>query len=382
MSPVIIIGAGIGGLTAALALLQAGIDAHVYEQAPALAEVGAGLTLGKGALSCCASLGIEAEIWRHAAPAGHYAFLHYRTGHILAQDQPGPNASQNALIYRADFHNVLLEAVRAHGAGRVRLGHALTGVEQDADGVTAHFAHGESARGAILIGADGVRSVVRARVFGEGPPEFTNRIAYRFMLPAQVARPFLSVGGPACLFVGHGRVFNRYLVAGNRLLNCVALQRSDAWTHDGWNISATQDELLAGFTGFHPTVRSLIEHAPPDRLIKWGIFARTPLEDWVRGRVALLGDAAHPMQPFLGLGAAMAVEDATILGRACAERATLPDAIAAYARARIPRANRIMALSKHQGDLFDSTDPSDYPPRNAPAHDPSVGAFNPMEVTL
>jgi salicylate hydroxylase len=379
---IIIAGGGIGGLTAALALLRAGFEVEVHEQAAALGEVGAGLTLGKGALQCCAALGIGAEVWRHAAPVGDYAFLHYRTGEVLARDEPGPNGQQNAVIYRTDFHTILANAVCAHGPGRIHLGHRLTGLEQDDYGATARFANGNTARGDLLIGADGVRSAVRRLIFGDGEPEFTNRIAFRFMLPSDQAEQFLSPGGAACLFVGHGRVFNRYLVSNKRWLNCVALQRSREWMHDGWNHQATPGEMLAGFAEFHPSVISLMQRAPPDRLIKWGIFARPPRKDWVQGRVALLGDAAHPMQPFLGLGAAMAVEDASVLGRACAEKPTLQEALAAYAQARIPRANQIMRLSQQQGDLFDSTDPADYPPRGAPAHDASVAAYDPMAVVL
>jgi salicylate hydroxylase len=313
---------------------------------------------------------------------GDYAFLHYGTGEVLARDTPGPTGQQNAVIYRADFHNILASAVRTYGADRIRLGRRLTRLEQDSCGVTARFEIGSSALGDILIGADGVRSSVRRLVFGDGESEFTHRIAFRFMLPADEAKPFLDPGGAACLFVGPRRVFNRYLVSQDRLLNCVALQRSDDWTHDGWNHPATRDEMLAGFAAFHPSVISLMQRAPPHRLIKWGIFARPPREDWVRGRVALLGDAAHPMQPFLGLGAAMAVEDATILGRACAMKSTLPEALAAYEQVRIPRANQIMRLSQQQGDLFDATNPADYPPRGAPAHDVSVAAYDPMEVVL
>jgi salicylate hydroxylase len=141
-------------------------------------------------------------------------------------------------------------------------------------------------------------------------------------------------------------------------------------------------ELLQAFDGWHPSVLSLMQHAPPERLIKWGIFARPPRDTWVSGRVALLGDAAHPMQPFLGLGAAMAIEDATILGRAFAAAPDAPSALAAYERARVPRANRVLLLSKQQGDLFESTDPAHFPPKNAPSHDPALGDFDPSQEAL
>jgi salicylate hydroxylase len=378
-APCIVIGGGIGGLAATLALLRAGVDARVYEQAAALGEVGAGLTLSRGALQCCISLGLEAELRRYLAPASHFAYLHYRTGQYLpAPAAPPSDAPQDGHIYRPDLHAILVSAVRAHGPDRIVLGRRLAGIEQRADTIVARFADGQAVEAGLLIGADGARSAVRRAVFGEGEPDFTGKIAYRFMLPVERAGAFAEVGGPACLFVGPGKVFNRYLVSNGRLLNCVALQRSPNWTQDGWNTPATVSELLASFAGWHPAVLALMARAPEDRLIKWGIFARPPREVWVQGRVALLGDAAHPMQPFLGLGAAMAIEDATILGRAFAAHATPEAAFAAYAAARIPRANAVMRLSQKQGDLFDTTDPADFPPKGAPSHDPSIGAFDPL----
>jgi len=379
---ILIIGGGIGGLTAALSLLRAGFDARVYEQAPHLGEVGAGLTLSRGALACCAHLGIAEAVHASLAPATGFSYLHYQTGAVLVPATP-PDATrprdwQGGHIYRPDFHRILVEAVRAYGADRIVLGRRLTAIEQGGGSVAARFTDGTQAHGAVLIGADGVRSAVRHAVFDPEQPEFTRKIAFRFMLPVAEAGDFRQLGGPACLFVGRGRVFNRYLVSQGRLLNCVGLLACDDWAEDGWNTPATTAELLGHYEGWHPAVRALMARAPEGKLIKWGIFARPPRETWVHGRVALLGDAAHPMQPFLGLGAAMAVEDATILGRSFAEHEGADAALAAYARLRIPRANRVMLLSKKQGDLFDTTDPADYPPRDAPSHDPSIAVFDPL----
>ncbi len=361
-----------------MALLRQGADVRVYEQACVLGEVGAGLTLSRGAIACCKHLGLEEALRRVLAPAGHFAFLHYRTGAYLPGAPAASGEPQDGHIYRPDLHAILVEAVRGYGADRIVLGKRLVGVEAAQDGVTLRFAGGSAAEADVLIGADGARSAVRRAVFGEGVPAFTGRIAYRFMLPAEDAGDFAAVGGPACLFVGPGQVFNRYLVSNGRLLNCVGLLRSEGWAEDGWNRPAPVAELLAAYEGWHPAVLGLMARAPADRLVKWGIFAREPREVWVQGRVALLGDAAHPMQPFLGLGAAMAIEDGTVLGRAFAAEADFDAALAAYARARVPRANAVMRLSKLQGDLFDSTDPAQFPPPQAPSHDPSVGAFDPL----
>jgi salicylate hydroxylase len=373
-----IIGAGIGGLAAALALLREGADVQVYEQASVLGEVGAGLTLSRGAISCCEHLGLGAALRDVLAPVPHFAFLHYRTGAYLPGPAPRDGIQgHDAHVYRPDLHAILVAAVRAFGADRIALGKRLAGVEASAAGVMARFTDGTSAAADVLVGADGVRSVVRQTVFGEGSPEYTGRIAYRFMLPAEDAGDFASVGGSACLFVGHGQVFNRYLVSNGRLLNCVGLLHGD-WAEEGWNCPAGVEELLAAYEGWHPAVRTLMARAPAGRLIKWGIFARPPRDVWVQGRVVLLGDAAHPMQPFLGLGAAMAIEDGTILGREVAAQGSIDAALAAYVHARVPRTHAVTALSKLQGDLFDTTDPAEFPPPNAPSHDPSIGAFDPL----
>jgi len=378
----VVIGAGIGGLVAALALLREGADVQVFEQAPALGEVGAGLTLSRGAIQCCKHLGVDAAVRRYLAPAVDFAYLHYRTGaHLPAAPAPAPKPCEEAHdghIYRPDLHAILADAVRGFGAGRIVLGKRLSGVEQSAGVVAARFDDGGSATGDVLIGADGARSAVRRHVFGEGLPEFTGKIAYRFMLPVKEAGAFAAVGGPACLFVGRGQVFNRYLVSRGQLLNCVGLLRSGAWAEDGWNCPASVEELVAAYEGWHPAVLALMARAPAGRLIKWGIFARAPREVWVQGRVALLGDAAHPMQPFLGLGAAMAIEDGTILGRAFGAHTDIYEALAVYARARVKRANAVMMLSKRQGEMFDATDPAEFPPKGAPSHDPTVGAFDPL----
>jgi salicylate hydroxylase len=182
--------------------------------------------------------------------------------------------------------------------------------------------------------------------------------------------------------VGHGQVFNRYLVSNGRLLNCVGLLHGQDWAEDGWNCPATVAEMVAAYQGWHPSVLALMQRAPAASLIKWGVFARAPREAWVQGRVALLGDAAHPMQPFLGLGAAMAIEDGTILGRAFAAHQDIDMALAAYERLRVPRANAVMMLSKAQGEIFRNTDPADFPPKGAPSHDPALGAFDPLETAI
>ena len=238
-----------------------------------------------------------------------------------------------------------------------------------------------AAQGDLLIGADGVRSAVRALLWEATAPRFTGQVAYRFMMPGDVAAPFLQEAGRAAVFQGPGRVFNRYTLREGAIVNCVGITRSDAWAGEGWSTPATVAEMLALYEGWHPDVTALIARAPAEHLIKWALFDRPPLAEWRRGRVALLGDAAHPMLPFLGLGAAMAIEDAMVLARAL-DRAPGIAGLDLYAAARRPRAGRIADLSRVQGEYSQARDPDAYDASRAPAQDPAIQDYDPVHVPL
>lgn len=381
----LIIGAGLGGLVAALALRQQGFEIEVHEQAAQLGEAGAGLTLSRGAQSVFRALGVQDRIAHHACRSAALPFLHYRTGRLLAgtfdTGDGGPDdgtADIGRQAHRADVHRELLDAARANGIG-VFTGHALVAIEEMAAGVGARFANGDLASGDALIGADGVKSVVRERLWGDGAPRFTGHIAYRFLVDAETARPFMGMGRSA-LFLGPQRTFNRYTVRGGAIVNCVGLAETSDWIDDGWSTPASRDEVLARFADFHPDVTGLIERA--ESRIKWGLFDRAPLPGWARGRVTLLGDAAHAMLPFLGMGAAMAIEDGYILARAFAAEATVEAAFARYETARRPRTALLHAKSIEQGERTQSIDPDSYDGGNAPSSDPAIMAYDPVKAVI
>lgn len=380
---IIVAGAGIGGLVSALGLLRAGFDVQVHEQAPALGEVGAGLTISTGGMRCLDLLGVLDDVERLISRPRGTPFLHYRTGDVLAEDLPDeptvPDRFAPGHIFRADFHAILVDHVRRLRPDAIALDHRLEGIDQDADRVRARFADGTTAEAEALIGCDGVRSVVRDVLFGDDDPTFSGKIAYRFLLPYADARPYLGGGDVTAQYVGPGKIFISYPISDDRLLNCVGLAASDRWVAEGWSQPATREELLEEFDGWHPDVRALMAMAPSDKLIKWGIFERPARTSWTVGRATLLGDAAHPMPPFMGLGATTAIEDGTILGRAFAESdGDVASALATYERSRLPRANRAFEASKRQGAIFDQIDPASYPPPGAPAHDPSYQQFDPL----
>jgi salicylate hydroxylase len=379
---IIIIGAGLGGLTAAIALRQAGYVVEVHEAAPRLGEVGAGLTLSRGAQHVFRKLGIQDQVAGIATPSTNFPFLHYRTGRVLTgklnngEGLPDDGtADVSRQCHRADLHAILVRSFE----GPLHLDHALVGLDHSGRTVRARFANGDHVEGDALIGADGVRSATRTLLWGNEAPRFTGQIAYRFLVKRARAAPFLEHGRGA-VYLGPSRTFNRYTLRSGELLNCVGLAATDGWAEEGWSTPATREEVLSTFDGWHPSVTGLIGEA--QHLIKWGIFDRQPLPRWSSGRVTLLGDAAHAMLPFLGLGAAMAIEDAMVLARAFAAEGHAERAFARYEAARLPRTSLVHAKSVQQGHLVQARDPDAYDGGEAPAADPAIFGFNPVTAAL
>ncbi len=368
---VLVIGAGMGGATAAIALQQAGCRVSLFEQAPQLNEIGAGVTIDESGTRALEYLGV-AETLRARAdipPTGRAAggARHYATDEPLGGetiDRP-PGKTWFHQIHRADFQKMLVDEVLSADPEALHLGCAFQGFEQDDKGVTARFTNGQSARGDLLIGADGVRSAVRAALFGAETPRFTGQVAYRCLIPTEQVLPYLD-GRWTSVYVGPRRTFVRYAIRGRSLINCAAFVKTDSWQEEGWSIPASPEELDEHFHDWHENIRGLIRNAPRDSLFKWALFDRDPIEQWTVGRVTLLGDAAHPMLPFLGMGAGMAIEDAIVLGRAIKGAEDLPDALRRYEAARKTRANKVLLSSRAQGERFQHDDPLNLPRREPP----------------
>jgi salicylate hydroxylase len=381
-----IIGAGLGGLTAALALMRDGFRVRVYEQAPALGEVGAGITVSSGAGAALASLGLGPALLAASLPVPDIAFVHYRTGALLAGSfdknaPPDHGFAKARHIHRADLHALLLSAVRGRDEDAVMTGARLVAVEDGADGVAIQFADGGRATADALIAADGVRSTVRKLCFGDDSPPFAGQIAFRCLIPHAEAAPFMGAGN-AVVSVGAARIFNRYLIRGGALVNVIGIARTDQWQQEGWSTPATIAEFAAAFDGFHQDVLGLIGQAPEKNLIKWGLFARSRAEHWARGRVLLIGDAAHPMLPFLGLGAATAIEDGIVLARALAQG---PDFATAFNVFQCTRAGRVEAVrteSIRQGEIIQATDPDRGGLAQAPSQSASLFDYDPGTIPL
>ncbi|ATW02826.1 FAD-dependent monooxygenase [Sphingorhabdus sp. YGSMI21] len=382
---VLIIGAGLGGLTAAIALRQQGMDVQVHEAAGRLEETGAGLTLGLGAQHVFRALDLQGAVADRACPAGVLPFLHYKNARLLMGDfDTGDGRADDGTadivrhIYRADLQQVLIAALERLG-GRIFTGRKLVDFAESGDRVTAKFASGETATGDFLVGADGVRSAVRAILWPGDQPRFTDHVAYRFLVPMDAARPFMALGRSA-IFIGPQRTFNRYTMCNGEVVNCAGLVETKEPVPEGWSIGATQAELAQAFEGWHEDVRGLIGHA--SNIIKWGLYDRKPLASWSRGRTVLMGDAAHAMLPFLGMGAAMAIEDGYILARALTLESDTDLAIARYEAARQPRTEQVHAASLVQGQVTQAIDPDLFKPASAPMNNMEMMAFNPVIAPL
>jgi salicylate hydroxylase len=360
-SDVIVIGAGIGGLAAALGLLRSGQRVRLYEQVSELGEVGAGLSITPNAGKALAQLGLADELERIGSMPAAGAIRHYASGEVLVHLPQDHGRERYGIplfhVHRADLHAVLQAAVRALDPDCLQVGRALLSLETHAAGVRAQLGDGSTVSADWLVGADGIRSTTRAQLFGPDTPMFTGYVAWRGLVPGELVPPEL-LDPPLCMTVGPRRLLMRYPLRRGAVINFVAVARRNAWTEEGWSVRSDLSELLEEFSDFEPRSRRFLELTPADRLFKWGLFDRDPMPTWTRGRATLLGDAAHAMPPFTGQGAVMALEDAAVLGRAAAVAADPDEALRRYEAARHPRASAALAMSRSRAPLYFGDEPA------------------------
>ncbi len=343
-----IIGGGIGGLTLAIALSKVGIDAQAYERAPVLREVGAGIALAGNALLVLDSLGLGAAIRSQsleAMPGG----LRDSRGTVLfalPADALTRHLGAVAVLHRAELLALLAESV---GPGRIHLGTQLTGFEQDSHGVTAHFQNGETAHGDVLIGADGLNSATRRQLLGEQPLRYAGYTAWRTVLECAAAPPLNSTET-----WGPGRRFGIVPMSRGRTY-CFATNNAPEGQRDPPGKS--KQTLANLFRGWHEPIEALIDAANEDLILRNDIYDLDPLKHWVRDRVALLGDAAHPMTPNLGQGACQAIEDAAVLAACLHTGASVESALQDYQRRRVARASQFVLRSRWLGAVAQCRNP-------------------------
>jgi len=348
-----IVGAGIGGLTAALACRRSGFDVTIFEATAAIEALGAGIQLSPNATKVLRALDVlDALLDRSIRPQA-VQFRDWRSGYLIAYHPLGATSESRygapyVHVHRGDLQAVLRDAVSRAGIP-ILLGHRFVGLHQDAT-VTAQFDGGVEHACDVLIGADGIRSTVRTSLFGAESPRFTGNVAWRGLVPAASIRES-DYPRTASVWLGPRRHFVHYWVAAGEFVNFVGVVECPSWQEESWTTPGDPAALRADFADWHPSLHTLIDAAAG--CFKWALYDRDPLPAWSRGRATLLGDACHPMLPFLAQGAASAIEDAWILSRLLADADDAPqEALADYERYRRPRTARLQLAARAQAHLF------------------------------
>jgi salicylate hydroxylase len=345
-----VVGGGIGGLAAAAALTRAGIKAAVYEQAPQIGEIGAGVLIGPNSVRLLHRLGLAEALDEVGGWVGegstYYRHDGTRVAPVMTTDSSGWAAMYG--MHRADLVDVLRRAVPD---GRVHPGHRAVSFEQDARKARVMFENGAVAEADMVIGADGIHSAMRRFVTEQATPVFSGQISYRGVLdtsrvPWWPARVFQ-------VWMGQGKHVIVFPVRAGKMLNFVCFVPADKAMRESWSAPGDPDALRAAFEGFATPVTDLLRQV--DSTFWWGLYDREPLAEWTSGRLALLGDAAHPMLPHLGQGANQSIEDAFALAAVLrnAAAADVPAALRRYAQVRRRRTDVVQANSRSNGERYD-----------------------------
>jgi salicylate hydroxylase len=378
---VLVVGGGIGGLSAALTLQYFGFRPVVFEQTGVLKEIGAGVVITPNAMHALRFLHIGKRIADDAGPADILWFRNLHTGDIIKSRSHDHYVAQYGAellqVHRADIHAALSEAVLGNDPDCIKLGHRFESLTQDDTQVIAYFENGEADEGDILVGCDGCASRVRVSVFGDEPVNYTGQMAFRALLPMD-AVPKGIFERPYALYVGSGRSLRHYPMRHHSVMNVISCVREPKWQEEGWAVPSTIEEFSNLHRDVHPDLLTLIRMLSPEALFKWGLRDREPLATCWRGRVTMLGDAAHPMTPFLGQGACMAIEDAMVLGRSFAVSGSVSEAFEIYENTRKKRANSIQITSRQADDFQGATNKGPNPGRGAAG----LYDYNPVSAPL
>jgi len=356
---ILIAGAGIGGLTAASCLMNAGYDVEIYEQAPELSEIGAGIQLSANAMHVLNGLGLGKAIAKLSVRPAAYVFRLHDTGEVigqfpLAEEHERLNGAPYNQLHRADLHDLLAVKARDFNKEVVRPNRRVVGFEETATGVELHFADGSRAGGDLLIGADGVKSAVRAQIAGADHAAYTGDAAWRLTLPTDQLPDFM--GQVMSVWMGPGRHVVCYYLRGGALLNFVGLVETEEISEESWTAKFPWERLKADFEGWHEDIQAVIDSVDKDSCFRWSLYYRPPIATWSTRRATLLGDAVHATLPYLAQGAAMAIEDAAVLTRALQSTDSVADALQLYERNRIDRTSRIVTGSNANRTLFHMRD--------------------------
>ena len=363
-APVVIAGGGIGGLATAVALAQNGVASTVLEQASELKEIGAGIQIGPNAFHCFDALGIGKALRAEAVYIDALRLMDAKTAQEITRIPLGDDFrayfnNPYAVIHRADLHRLLLDYCTTSPLVEIRTNSRVTGYAQESTSVRALLTDGHI-EGRAVIGAEGLNSPIRAQMLGDGPPLISGHTTYRSVIPAAQMPQDLRWNA-ATLWAGPKCHIVHYPLKGGQVYNLVVTYHRDMQEAvAGRPVERT--EVMAGFEHIHPRARQIIEHGSDWKL--WVLCDRDPVSNWVDGRVALLGDAAHPMLQYFAQGACMALEDAVCLARCFAEGGTVEDALLRYQSYRLVRTARVQMNSRLIGDYIYHPDAAQAAVRN------------------
>ena len=358
---ILISGAGISGLTAALCLARSGHEVEVFERAPDISEVGAGLQISPNGVHVLRSLGLEDAIKSVSFEPESIEMRMGETGRVVF-DIPLKSQSEARWgagyyhIHRADLLDCLLKAAQSRPQIQIHTDWPVhTLVESDA-GVEIQSPDGRSANGDLLVGADGIHSVGREHLLGPDTPRFTGCVAWRGVIETEKVDPAHRPPPTACAWVGKGAHAVTYYLRGGKLINLVGVVERSDWRTESWSEEGSRAAFLEDFRGWHPSLLNLIDTG--DRFFRWALFDRAPLGRWVGERVALIGDACHPMLPFLAQGAVMALEDAYVLSNCLSDGANLMSSLKRYQSLRLARTAKVQSQARNNMGIFHRRSPA------------------------
>jgi salicylate hydroxylase len=352
-----IVGAGLGGLVTAIAARRFGFEVEIYEQASAFGEVGAGIQVGPNAVKVLRALGLEEGLVRFGANPEHHVGRNWKSGRVLFK-----SATRRACIERfeAPFYQVQRSDLHAHLRSAlpetvIRHGKRCMDVESTEDAAILKFSDGTRVEADVVVGADGIHSLVKSKILGPGAPRFTGVICWRGQVDA-ANLPAGLIPPDSLNWMGPGGCVVHYYVRPGKLVNWIAHRKTDLWAEESWSVEGDKQELIGAFPGWHESLQTLFRAT--ERCYKWAILDRDPLERWSSGRITLLGDAAHPMLPFLAQGGAMAMEDGFVLAECLRRRShDVPAALQEYESLRKDRATRVQLGSRARSDMCQVVSP-------------------------
>ena len=351
---VIIVGAGIGGLVSALCLDAKGHKVKIYEQAEILSELGAGIQLSPNATKVLNYLGLFKDLEPYIFEPNSFQFLNFSTGKVITERKLGKAIkkdfnSPNYDIHRADLQRVLLNKIKVKNID-IHTNMKVTNVGNNKNSAFIEV-DGKEIQADLVIGADGIHSKVSDSLFGKKEIIYTGNVAWRMLIPVEEL-PENLILPDTTVWLGPNKHFVTYHVNGGKSLNCVCLVEQDGWLNESWSEKGEIGELKRAYKGWNRTIETLLQHADPNTLYKWALHDRLPMKQWSKGRIVVLGDAAHPMLPFLAQGAAMAIEDGAVLANCIDNFDEVEEALKYFEKIRKPRTSYVQSAARRNAKVL------------------------------